>query len=166
MKEKNMSKNEYFAFTQYVGMLSTLLDCEPDLEMRLKTIPGGWRDFRCCIALMDKLLTPLLKTIPADKRLRIKRDMQTIRCTYQQKKPDFTQARLERMQFCNDDAIENIVRRVMAFECVGCEKRDNEVRACPLRHDLDGLYPWDMPFKGGNCPLAGFLIERDDSTDG
>lgn len=45
------------------------------LEKRLRTIPGGWRDFSLVVSVMSKLIDKLLQTIPQDKLISMSRNM-------------------------------------------------------------------------------------------
>lgn len=38
------------------------------MEQRFRAIPNGWRDLRCSVSLMSRLLDGLMETVPPEKR--------------------------------------------------------------------------------------------------
>lgn len=156
-----LSGREYYALRELFGMVSSFNNCAGDLEKRVKTIPGGWRDFRLLMTLSEKLMGKLLGTVPQKKLAMIRRELSHTTCEIKVTM-DVSGRRAEGFSYVPDDALVNTVERVMNWECLFCEKRGADVKRCPVRKDLDALYPWDFPLKGETCPLAGMSIEKDD----
>lgn len=62
-----LSHAEYQALRSIFGAKNALEQTHHDLERRVRLIPGGWRDFRLVMTLIDKLMAAVLGTIPQKK---------------------------------------------------------------------------------------------------
>lgn len=62
-----LSYVEYQSLRSLFGAKNALEQTHNQLERRVRTIPGGWRDFRLLMTLVDKLLGAVLRTIPQKK---------------------------------------------------------------------------------------------------
>lgn len=154
-----LSGREYYALRELFGMVSSFNKCAGDLEKRVKTVPGAWRDYRLLMVLSEKLMQKVLDTIPKKKLLQIRRDLSHTTCEIKVGM-DVSGRRAEGFCYVPDDALVNTVERVINWECLFCEKRGSSVKQCPIRKDLEALYPWDFPLKGETCPLAQMSLER------
>ena len=59
-----MSNPEYQALRALFGAKNALEQTSKDIERRVRLIPGGWRDFRMLVAVLDRLLAAVLRTVP------------------------------------------------------------------------------------------------------
>ncbi len=62
-----MSNAEYQALRALFGAKNALEQTSKDIERRMRLIPGGWRDFRMLVSVLDKLLMSVLRTVPQKK---------------------------------------------------------------------------------------------------
>ena len=76
---KPANRLETDTFYRIVSSLNSLLLAQDDLKARAHLIPGGWRDLRACLALMEKLVHNLLQTFDEKKRGQIARQMKHMR---------------------------------------------------------------------------------------
>lgn len=76
---KPANRMETDTFYRIVSSLNSLLLAQDDLKARAHLIPGGWRDLRACMALMEKLVHNLLQTFDEKKRGQIARQMKHMR---------------------------------------------------------------------------------------
>jgi len=163
-ERKPLSGREYYALREVFGMVSSFNKCAPDLEKRVRGIPGAWRDFRLLMVLSEKLMGKLLDTIPKKKLGQIKRDLTHTTCEVKVNM-DVSGRMSETYCYVPDAALVSTVKRVMGWECLFCEKRGADVKKCPCRKELEALYPWDFPLKGETCPLAQMTFEEGAEED-
>ena len=76
---KPANRLETDTFYRIVSSLNSLLLAQDDLKARAHLIPGGWRDLRACLSLMEKLVHNLLMTFDEKKRGQIARQMKHMR---------------------------------------------------------------------------------------
>ena len=76
---KRANRFEMDAFYKLSAMRNTIGMAKEDLEGRARMIPGGWRDLRACLSLMEKLVHNLLMTFDEKKRGQIARQMKHMR---------------------------------------------------------------------------------------
>ena len=61
------SGSDFDAMLGYYACIAELGAVEKVMEKRIRSIPGGWRDFRLVEAKLDKLGDDLMLTIPKEK---------------------------------------------------------------------------------------------------
>ena len=76
---KPANRLETDTFYRIVSSLNSLLLAQDDLKARAHLSPGGWRDLRACLSLMEKLVHNLLMTFDEKKRVQIARQMKHMR---------------------------------------------------------------------------------------
>ena len=76
---KPANRMEMDTFYRLAAATYTLKSYHEDLKTRTKMIPGGWRDLRACVALMDKLIDRIMPTFDERKRTHIERQMRNMR---------------------------------------------------------------------------------------
>lgn len=76
---KPANRLEMDTFYRLAAATYTLKSYHEDLKTRTKMIPGGWRDLRACVALMDKLIDRIMPTFDERKRTHIERQMRNMR---------------------------------------------------------------------------------------
>ena len=86
---KPANRLETDTFYRIVSSLNSLLLAQDDLKARAHLIPGGWRDLRACLALMEKLVHNLLMTFDE------KKPDHMLRYTKEQRKATYSAAILD-----------------------------------------------------------------------
>ena len=71
----HFSEREYFATRELFGIVSTFNKNAEQLERRVREIPGGWRDLKLIMAVSEKLLRGILRTIPKKKLAVIQKEL-------------------------------------------------------------------------------------------
>ena len=62
-----MTGKEYTALLRIFATETALVETEPVLRDRLRTIPNGWRDFKMIIRRLGDLSSDILDTVPLKK---------------------------------------------------------------------------------------------------
>ena len=159
-ERKPLSGREYYALRELFGIVSLFNANADELQKRVQMIPGGWRDLRLITAVSEKLMGNLLKTVPHNKLAMIQRELTHTVCEVKVNM-DVSGRKSENFCYVPDGALVRTVKRLMGYECLFCEKCENDVKRCPIRTDFEALYPWDFPLKGTSCPLSGLTIGED-----
>jgi hypothetical protein len=145
-----MSNPEYQALRALFGAKNALEQTSKDIERRVRLIPGGWRDFRMLVAVLDRLLAAVLRTVPQKKLLAIRAELSRTIC----------EVHMQGVTSPKDDdlltvvpqgALERVINEAVSFRCFGCERCD--YKRCELFKAVDVLYHYDFP-KTKTCPFA------------
>ena len=102
-----------------------------DMEKRLKLIPNGKRDMAMIMAVLDKLIDKIMKTIPPEKHSTLKRNMR--RMCYQIYLAHPAVRHPEEIILSGPD-LEVLTRYSHGYACLGCDKDCNK---CELGKALD-----------------------------
>ncbi len=102
-----------------------------NMEKRLRTIPGGWRDISLVRTVLSKLIDRLLGTVPIEKLQSISRNMRCMTYRIHFVRP-VTLPPDEAI--VNGDDLETLIRCAHNFYCVACDKDCNK---CNLGKALD-----------------------------
>lgn len=145
-----MSNAEYQALRALFGAKNALEQTSKDIERRMRLIPGGWRDFRMLVAVLDKLLMGVLRTVPQKKLLAIRAELSRTICEVHMQgvtrpKDD------DLLTVVPQGALERVIGEAVHFRCFGCERSD--YKRCELFKAIDALYHYDFP-KTKICPFA------------
>ena len=68
IKQYRLHSNEFDRILGWGAALSEVADSAEQMERRFRAIPGGWRDVKLSIKLLEKLLDGLMMTVPPEKR--------------------------------------------------------------------------------------------------
>ena len=79
MPTKPANRLEMDTFYRLAASAHTLKSFHEDLKARAQMIPGGWRDLRACVTLMEKTVRGMMPTFDAKKRAQIDRQMRNMR---------------------------------------------------------------------------------------
>lgn len=71
----HFSEREYYATRELFGIVSTFNKNAEQLERRVREIPGGWRDLKLIMAVSEKLMKGILRTIPKKKLAVIQKEL-------------------------------------------------------------------------------------------
>lgn len=146
-----LTTREYDALRTVFGALNAL-DSET-LKERLQTTKSGWRDMRLCAVTMHKVLMSLLDTIPADKLLTLRDELNQTVCevrlrTASQNTRDSV--------FVSHRAMISLIDRAIQMECMLCEKSVKKGKRCPLYKDICACFPYELDTPTDTrCPFAG-----------
>lgn len=154
-----LSEREYRALRKIFGLVTALLEAQPDLEARCRDIPGGWRDLRMLCAVSQGLMAKILRTVPKRK----------LGAIYQELDHTYTDVRVSygkpqegtQYTWIPAAALETIRRQAIAVECYCCDKQGKDAKRCLLRQALLDTYHDEVPppTDGRGCPFAGTIPE-------
>lgn len=156
----HFSEREYFATRELFGIVSTFNKHAGELERRVREIPGGWRDLRLIMALSEKLMTNILKTVPIKKLSAVSRELDSTEVLVNVKNTIAPPAKTDTdgYTYVSQRALERITQRCVAFECFACQKKGAEIKHCQLRKDIEETYMFEYPKVGKHeCPFMGGL---------
>lgn len=162
-----LSQREYCALRMLFGVISSFSLAASDMEARVKSIPGAWRDYRMLQVVAGKLLDRILLTIPLKKLLQIRTELAHTKVMVEVKRDYCLPVKdnyEDMITYVPQRALERITQQVVDCECVFCEKAGKDAKRCQLRRDIEAAYHWEYPDGGQECPFAGWVI--DDSREG
>lgn len=105
---------------------------------RLKAIPGGWRDMRMMMAVMDKLVRRIRQTIPPEKRAGV--DLTSRHIQYKLKLGK-SAAQEQDAMLMSLQTLDALVLSAHEYRCRICGK--NTCAGCPLCRALDNVLAFD-----------------------
>ena len=142
---KPLTRREYEAFRLIMASCIATSYLVNDLKDRLKeAVPNGWRDARMVDSVLKTLMDKLLLTIPREKLLMIRKEMEHY----------FLYIRVEgAAKYNNDDQDfamipRNTLKELSAYAgamCDLCEKKGKEARKCKLRKLFHECLQWNAP---------------------
>lgn len=150
-----LSSREYAAIRAIYGAVNSLTEKHGELERRCKGIKNGWRDIRCLVTMAEKLLYKILMTVPADKLLMMKKEMQNTYCITECR--GVTGKTDDGFVYIEEQKIVDLAQMAVDMNCLGCTKNQREAkRECSLYKVLESLYPYDFD-KHENCQFGEML---------
>lgn len=84
-----LSGREYYALRELFGVVSTFNNCAGELDKRVRSIPGAYRDYRMIQSVAEKLVRKLLTTVPKNKLVQISKELKYTRIVVEVK-PEIT----------------------------------------------------------------------------
>lgn len=87
-----LSGREYYALRELFGVVSTFNNCAGELDKRVRSIPGAYRDYRMIQSVAEKLVRKLLTTVPKNKLVQISKELKYTRIVVEVK-PEITPSR-------------------------------------------------------------------------
>ena len=154
-----LSYVEYQSLRSLFGAKNALEQTHNQLERRVRTIPGGWRDFRLLMTLVDKLLGAVLRTIPQKKLLQIRAELSRTVCEIKVQGVAGNLSDDKLLRMVPQGALETVVNESMSMKCFACERCD--YKRCELFKAIESLYNYDFP-KTKVCPLSEYTILPDE----
>lgn len=150
-EQKMPNKAEYEYFRQLAGVLSFLSN-RSIVEKRAKTVPGTWRDLCLIHSLTFKSLQALLSTVPKERLKHFNKELANT-MAYTQVRYDVTGKDITNdFAYVPTDAMEDLVRRVVGYECTLCELEGKDCKKCKLKKTLDQLYLYNINPTNKDCP--------------
>lgn len=163
----HFSEREYYATRELFGVVSTFNRYAGLLERRVREIPGGWRDLRMLMAVSEKLLKNILRTVPKKKLAAIQKELRNTEVTVNVRNTVAPPAKTDTdgFTYVSSRALERITQRVVDYECFCCEKTGADAKKCQLRKDIEATYMFEYPCQKGECPFAGMSIGGSDDDE-
>lgn len=162
----HMTYEEYLAYQELCALVGTIGNLCLKLKKRLQAIPGGWRDARLLDVKSANLIAQLCDTIPAEKLLAIRREIDHTQ-VYIRTRPDYTAKSNDDVTYVNEEALDRLVQHVMNFHCHMCDKNRADAKRCQVRKDIEAMYHFGLPVsKTDGCPLMGMSLVREENTNG
>lgn len=160
-----MTYDEYVAYLELCALVGTIGNLNKKLEKRLRQIPGAWGTARLLDAASAGLVTRLCDTIPIEKLLAIRKEIDHTQ-VYIRTKPDYCQKSLDNVTWVQERALDQLVQRLMNLECYLCMKNHQESKRCEVRKAIEDVYHFDVAVKKTEgCPLAGLTFIRDEEEN-
>ena len=124
-----LSGREYYALRELFGVVSTFNNCAGELDKRVRSIPGAYRDYRMIQSVAEKLVRKLLTTVPKNKLVQISKELKYTRIVVEVK-PEITPSRDDGnlLTYVPQRALERIMEKVVGYECFCCEKAGKDAR--------------------------------------
>lgn len=145
-----LSHREYQAIRALFGSQNSLILAQKDIENRIRAIPDGWRDFRLVYSVLEKLLVKLLRTVPSQKLISMKRELKD---TYCEVKLKGAVGPLEGdlLRVVPQKDLETVINAATDIQCFACDRCD--YKKCTLYQSIQAMYHYDFP-KTKICPLS------------
>lgn len=153
-----LTNKEYYAFRTLFGTVNNFNEYAGDLRARCAMIDGGWRDMMLIAKKSEQLMREMMYTIPSKKLITMRKDLDHMVCECRVAY-DYAKRDEREFTYCPTEAIDRLVSRVLAWECLSCDKNAKEAKKCPVYRDIDACYPWEIPTNGNCCPLAGWMAD-------
>lgn len=152
-----LNGREYDALRHVIIAVDQLAKNPEALKKRLKTIPNGYRNYRCLEYWAHKVADDLMETIPTNKLLALDKELKNSKICLMTK---WAQVPTEGVCQVPENAFIALLNTLIQYECWTCEKKNADVKHCAIRKTyLDCLHyepaPEDMP-KDGSCIMAGW----------
>jgi hypothetical protein len=170
MSENNrtpLGAREYYALRNLFGMVSSFEVTAKDLEKRVKSIPGGWRDMRLLTVLSEKLMKNVVETIPTKKLQLIRKELEhtVVHIDVKNNVLPKKESADNRFTYVPEGTIDRLVDIAVQTECLFCEKKGKDAKHCQLRKDIEMTYMYDIPSDHVACPFAGITTLEDAKKD-
>ncbi len=155
-----LTNREYYCFRNLYGMVNNFNVYTDDLRKRCALIPGGWRDMMLIAKKSEEMMKKMMWTIPSKKLMTMQKDLEHMVCEVRIAY-DYAKRDEREFTYCPTEAIDRLVNRVLAWECLSCDKSAKEAKKCPVYNDINACYPWDIAPNGDYCPWAGTMDVED-----
>lgn len=151
-----MNREEYISIRRLFGAFSTYVQYYEQMKKRAQMGPRWlWRDLRMLAVVWQRVLHGLCQTMPEDKLKTLHSELDHIQIEVYVKNPVTGGKRHDGNLYVPEDAMCRLIDKAMSMECFGCTKCGADVKKCPLRKDINALYPYEIPRrKDGYCEMA------------
>ena len=139
------------------GLFATISELARSAEderfkARLRSIPGGWRDWRLMLAVCERVLERIMLTVPMPKRISIVRQMPRMRFRITQ--GPLADKPREGEEIVDAPDLEALVLSTWEWRCRIC---DAPCARCAVGRALDRVMPFDRDgLRWGEIDLASF----------
>lgn len=147
-----LSSREYTALRAIFGSFNALELYHKELERRCKTWKGGWRDLRLLCVLSRKIMEKVLQTIPHNKLVAIRKELQNTICEVKVK--GVTGSSGDACIYVSEPALVRLTEDATEMKCFGCEKTQKEAKkSCQLYKDIQATFHYEFE-NCGDCPFS------------
>ena len=154
-----INRREYDALLDLFGCLSCIVDQEDKIRQRAENADNAFEDLMTAKDGLESALTKITKSIPVDKVERLKKEMDTLVVSVEQKGRGFhaLPSTKEQYGYFPWKPIVKMVEYVLENECYMCAKTGSDVGQCPYRTAIKDLYPFFVAGKAdkGMCVFSG-----------
>lgn len=130
------------------GLDAQLIRGQKHLQDRLKTIPGGWRDFRLAVTTTERVIDAVYDTLPK-KTLRHMNRLSDYGEIVIRPKPAIKLP--DDVQIVGSGDLKQIINAAIEGHCAICVKEYADQKACPLRKALMHIAPTGAVYRDGHC---------------
>ena len=157
-EKKKLTQTEYRAMWAIIGATNTLAFDLDKIQKRLKSMPGAWRDARCALKMLQKTMSAVLSTIPAEGKLSLIQQMKYTVTRTVTETPGLNTGIDKSVLYMDENAYIRLCSRAMADNCFYCMKSGKEFKRCKLFKDMQDTIHFAIPegYKG-ECPFCGCL---------
>ncbi len=133
---------------------------EPIVKDRLKSIPGGLRDWRLVMAKAYGLCDRIYDTMPRDKKVKL---LNSVKSSELVMRP-VAATRPTDTVIADCKAVRTLIYATTDHLCSMCCKEGAEIRHCELRKAMRALATPDRAAKGDACEFAAYAagLREDD----
>ena len=146
MDRKDANAHEVHAIEFIAGLDAQLSNNERYLEKRLKSIPDGWRKYRCAKKLLEQVIDGLYDTLPTKTMLHMQRLLNSGEIVIRPK-PIIR----DYVQIIPNDTVEFLINEVIKNNCALCLDRGSDVKKCKIRKIMVTIAPTGDYPKDGSC---------------
>lgn len=157
-----LTGQEYYAIRALFGLISGYETSLSRLEARAKRSDRGtWRDMNMITKVADKTVISLLKTVPDEKLLQIRRELDNTIVKVEVKRSVVPQPAQDEFAYVPIKPLDALLNRILTWECAFCEKQGKEIKHCECRKELKAIFPYEIDEQSGDgCGYKGYSIEE------
>ena len=160
LKIQDVSGKEMRAIELLTALHMYLEAYEPNMKDRLRSIPGGYRDWRLVMAKAYKLCDRIYDTMPHDKQLKLLNSVKNSELVVR----PLAATRPHDSIIADSGAVRTLIYAITDHLCSMCVKEGADVRKCELRKAMRSMATPNRVAKGEACEFAAYaagLTEED-----
>lgn len=165
MERTYINRREYDALLDLFGCLSCIIDQEENIKKRAENADHAFDDLMTAKNGLESALAKIARTIPVDKVERLKKEMDTLVVSVEQKGRGFhaLPSSKEQYGYFPWKPIVKMVEYLLENECYMCAKTGSEIGQCPYRKAIKDLYPFYVAGNAdkGVCVFSGLKALED-----
>ena len=148
MSERYLTGREYAALLSLFAQVSHFETLLPQLEKRIKTIPGLWEKLMDAQAVTEEALAELPKTIPTNKLRHVMADIKNAKIYIRIEPPGCVPSMdMSGFSYIPTKTLNELLCYVMDHDCIMCDKSPTEARKCPARMMIENALPHEVTAK-------------------
>ena len=150
---------EYVGLLNIVGCTNTIMDTLPMLKDRAEKA-GVYERLEAARDELDSIFAAILRTVPAEKLIRIQMDMKHTMIRTKVEAPGINTISAEHHRYVPAELLNRLVDYVARSECYLCDKTEDEARHCPIKAMLEDALPHELEYTApdGCCKWSGMTL--------
>ena len=160
-----INRKEYDALLDLFGSLSCMIDQEENIRNRAIKAEDAYSNIITAKENLETALTKITRTIPIEKVERLKKEMNTLVVSVEQKGRgrSMLPSTKEQYGFFPWRSVVKMVDHLLESECYMCNKAGSEAGNCPYRKAIQDLYPFHVAgaTEKGICVFSGMKAIED-----